>query len=596
MYFVEREGPTQAAARRPRNPLLRRLTPSRGVSLLLACLLLTAARAAPADLPAPALVPGAAVGCTELYSDDDPRLFDFIETRRAVDYRQYQGLPIRAISHVTLPIFNPGDPRENNALYRSINHLHILTRQGPIHRQLLVHVGDPIVDDLIRESERILRGANYLYDAMILPTRVCDDGIDLLVVVRDIWTLQPTASFKRAGGESSTSLGISDDNILGYGHGINLSYDRDAQRSGIALSYNSRNLLDGHTRLEVGHSKNDDGRTDDVALTRPFYALDTRWSAGISASDDIRRETVATGGITTNDYEHQSRDGEVFLGYSRGLQSGVVKRWRFGVTHARDRFDRQDPAYAVPLPDDRLLAFPWVEFERLENDFMTTSNLAQMFRNEDINVGEGWRVRAGATSSILGSTIDALVTEVAYSNTMSLGTHHLLRNGVLADIYWEENRKEYENTIVSITTSYDYFIDDNNRWHATLGLDAGINLPEDNLLGAGGDSNLRGYPSHWQRGNRRAVTTLERRHFFGAHPLNLFRLGAAAFVEAGQAWDSTDTIVQSGQVLADVGIGLRINSSKARPDHVLHIDLAFPLTDRNEVDGFQLSVQADNSF
>lgn len=547
----------------------------------------------PAEVLAPVAAPA---DCQVFFAEGDQRLFDFITTRKAVDYSPWQGLPIRSIRQITLPIFNPDNPDENNALYRGVNYLHVPTRGHTVSKQLLIHPGEPLDADRIHESERILRGANYLYDAMILPAQACADGVDLLVVVRDIWTLQPTASFKRTGGENSTSIGISDDNLFGYGHGISLSYDKNAQRSGVVLGYSSRNLIDGHTQLQLGHAKNDDGYSNSASLVRPFYALDTRWSAGVSGAEDVLREVVEANGITTNDYQHTIRDGEVFFGLSPGLQQGTVHRWRFGITHEEDRFDLQDPAYSDPLPADRLLVYPWIEYQRLENNFLTTSNLSQLFRNEDINVGEGWRFRLGATSSVLGSTTDALVSELAYDNTMSMGTHHLLRNAAYAEIYWNEHAGDYENTLFGVTTNYDFFIDDNNRWHAMLGLDAGINLTQDNELTSGGDNNLRGYPSGWQRGDRRIVASVERRHFYNAHPLHLFRLGSAIFAEAGQTWDSTGVITQSDRVLTDIGVGLRINSSKARPNHVLHIDLAFPLTDRTEVDGFQLSIQASNSF
>lgn len=534
--------------------------------------------------------------CDGGYADNDAALFDFINTRRAVDYSALQGKPIRHIRHLTLPVFNPNNPDENNALYRAVNYLHIPTRTTAVHRQLLIHVGESLDPDRIHESERILRGANYLYDAMILPERVCDDGVDLLVVVRDIWTLQPAANFSRTGGQNHTSIGISDDNIFGYGHGLKLSYDKDPARSGVVLAYNSHNLFDGHTQLQLDHAKNNDGRGDHMLLERPFYALDTHYAGGIEASENIRYDTITSNGVATNEYQHQTRFTEAYTGISSGLQDGLVHRWRAGITRTSDRYDQQLSGYTDPLPEDRLLVYPWLEYERLENNFVTTLNLSQMFRNEDINIGEGWRIRAGMTSSALGSTTDAIVSAADYQNTVSIGTHHLLRNSVSASAYWNERTGRPENTLLGATTNYDFFIDDNNRWHAMLGADTGVNLDDVNMLTAGGDINLRGYPSSWQRGDRRVIATVERRHFYQAHPLNLFRLGSALFLDAGQAWDSTGVITQSDRVLVDVGIGLRINSSKARPDHVIHADIAFPLTERGGVNGVQISIQSNSAF
>lgn len=553
--------------------------------------------AAPTPLAGEARNTGQVPGCNAGYADNDAALFDFIKTRRAVDYAALQGKVIRNIRYLTLPVFNSDDPKENNALYRGVNYLHILTRASAVQRQLLIRTGDPLDGDLVRESERILRGANYLYDAMILPERLCEDGIDLLVIVRDIWTLQPAVNYSRAGGQNHTSIGISEDNILGYGHALILSYDRSAERSGVVFGYNSRNLIDGHTHLQLDHAENDDGRAEHLRFERPFYALDTRRAGGIEVSDALRRDTATSSGIITNEYDHQARFLEAYAGVSSGLRENTVHRWRTGLTRQSDRYDGQVSGYSNPLPPDRLFVYPWLEYERLENDFVTTLNLSQLFRNEDINIGEGWRVRTGMTSKALGSTTDAVVIAAAnYHNTVSFGAHHLLRNTASAGSYWHKDTGKYENTLLGYSTQYDYFIDDNDRWHATLSLDAGKNLNDENMLTAGGDFKLRGYPASWQRGNRRITGTLERRHFYRAHPLNLFRLGSALFLDAGRAWDSTDTIAQSDRILVDVGIGLRLNSSKARSNHVLHADIAFPLTDRGEADSVQISFHSSNAF
>ncbi|RZU47983.1 hypothetical protein EV700_0952 [Fluviicoccus keumensis] len=535
-------------------------------------------------------------GCTTFYTASDPRLFDFIQTRKAADFTPWQGRTIGRISLVTLPIFNEADPHENNFVFRGLNRLHKPTRAKTLNKQLLIREGEPLNVDHLHESERILRGAGYLYDAMIVPERACGDRIDLMVVVRDIWTLQPTASFKRTGGQNSTSVGIVDDNLLGLGHSLSLSWDKNAQRSGVVLNFDGQHMFDGRTELGLGYAKNDDGRRSDFTLDHPFYAFDTRWAAGITGFEDQRIETESANGITTNRYDDRLQYLEVYGGLASQVQNRQVRRWRIGMTYNNEIYDNQDAAYTAPLPVNKQFAYPWIEYERREDAFVTTSNLSQLFRNEDVNLGEEWRVRFGATTRAIRSDTDALVAQLAYNNTVSFGAHHLLRNTVGASLLWDEDRKAWENSVYGAGTNYDYFIDDNNRWHARVAVDIGEGLSSDNQLKAGGDTFLRGYPSGWQRGDRRVVVNVERRHFFDKHVLNLFRFGAAAFAEAGKAWDSTHTVMQSNTVLTDVGIGLRANSSKARPNHVMHLDFAIPLTDRGTVKKFQWSLQSQSSF
>ncbi len=535
-------------------------------------------------------------GCTPIFTPDDPRLFDFVKTRRAVDYAPWQGMTIDSIRVVALPIFNTADPKENNAVYRLANRLHTETRPGILEKQLLIHPGEPLDVDRLRESERILRAQGYLYDGMILPENACDGRVSLMVVVRDLWTLQPTASFKRTGGQNSTSVGFTDDNLLGYGHSVAISWDKNAQRSGVALNFDSSHLFDGHTVVGAGYAKNNDGRHLDLLVDRPFYAFDTRWATGFSTLEDRRRDTESVAGVSTNRYDERHRQFEVYGGIAEPPEGRVVRRWRLGMTYDGQLFGNQDPVFTAPIPGNRRTAYPWMEFERRENTFVTTSNLTQLFRNEDVNLGEEWRVRVGATMGWMPSDTDALITQVDYKNTIGFGTHHLMRNEVSANLTWDERSYVWVNSLVSAATSYDYFIDDNNRWHARLGLDAGEGLSTDKMITAGGDVGLRGYSSGWQRGDRRVIFNVERRHFYNTHPFNLFRIGAAAFVDVGQAWDSTGAVQQPDKVLSDIGIGMRINSSKARPTHVMHLDIAMPLADRARAKSIQWSVRSQAEF
>lgn len=541
-------------------------------------------------------IPLDANGCRTLFRPGDPRLFDFVHTRAKVHFRDYQGRPISRLAFLTLPIFNEDDPEEDRGLYRLVNRLHIPTRMTPIRRQLLVRPGDPIDDDLIRESERILRDADYLYDAMILPGEVCPDGIELLVVVRDVWTLKLNASLKRTGGENTSSFSISDDNILGYGHSVSLSYEKNPARESIGINYESKHLVDGHTRLALDYSDNSDGNAKGFAFERPFYALDARWAAGVAASTNALRQTIEANGVQTNEYDHDSSEAEVYFGISPGLVDDVAHRFRLGYTRSTDRYSNQDPLYTDPLPVEKVLAYPWLEYAGVENNYITTSNYTQMFRNEDLQIGSTWQVRFGSASEETGATQSAWIGRAAYTATPSAGTNHLVKTEASADLFWIRDTSQLENSLYTWQIDYTHFLDERNRWYVLGQLDAGVNLDEAHQLTAGGEVYLRGYPNYWQRGDRRAVANVERRHYFKAHILNLIRIGAAAFFDVGQAWDSDDRIVQSDNVLSNVGIGLRLTSSKANSNRVLHMNIAFPLTDRREAGDHQWSVYTEAKF
>src|SRR5512134_1715046 len=128
-------------------------------------------------------------------------------------------------------IFDVADPRENNWLFRLANKLHVKTRPWLIRKQLLFRTGDPYDRRVLDESERILRSNRYFYDARIRPVAFHRGRVDVEVLTRDVWTLNPGVSFKRQGGANTTSINFSEYNLFGTGVGINLSRASTPERN-----------------------------------------------------------------------------------------------------------------------------------------------------------------------------------------------------------------------------------------------------------------------------------------------------------------------------------------------------------------------------
>lgn len=546
--------------------------------------------------PAADKAAAAEAACHVLFADDDPRLFDFIATRQSVDWTAYAGRRIGTVEYTTLPVFNTQDPDEDRWLYRGANRLHVDTGAATLQRQVLMANGDALDVARIEESERILRANNYLYDAMILPARDCGDTLDLRVVVRDIWTLQPALNFSHTGNQSSSSFGFAEDNLLGTGRSLTLSFDRSPARSSTQLGFTDRHFLDGRTVLQLSHGNSDDGSENNVLLEKPFYAFDTTRAGGVSVHDAARTETTSATGIVTATYDHHEEAAEAWYGIASLPEVDAVGRWRAGVTRMADTYASLAPGSTDPLPADRLFVYPWLEYEHAENRFRTLTNVSRMFRNEDIDIGTGWRLRGGLTNSRLGSEQDGALLQFDWHDTLGSGTHHLLRNRFHADLFIDESNGRRRDSLYGYEARYDLAGTATDRWLASLRLDAGEGLAPEDQLTTGGANGLLGYPDAWQRGDRRAVFGVERRHFLAAHPFNLFRIATAAFAEAGQAWDSAGGIVQSDKVLTDIGVGLRLNSSKARSNNILQFNVAMPLTDTGRTDKLQWSIFAGESF
>jgi outer membrane protein assembly factor BamA len=185
-------------------------------------------------------------------------------------------------------VFDPSKPGENKSIYRLANRWHIITRDAVIEQQLLFRTGDRFSQRMLEESERLLRANNYLFDAKILPIRYADGIVDIRVWTRDLWTLMPGFSVSRSGGENRTRVELSERNLLGRGVKLRVSYVKNVDRDSTSFEYSDRNLGKSWTSVFFKYSDSSDGGTTQFNLTRPFYALDSRWSTGVTFFDDER--------------------------------------------------------------------------------------------------------------------------------------------------------------------------------------------------------------------------------------------------------------------------------------------------------------------
>ncbi len=533
--------------------------------------------------------------CSVLFEPDTPALFEFVDTRKQIDYQRYAGYEIAGISTVTLPIFNEADPKENNWLYRAANTLHIDTRATTVKRQLIFSTGEALDPKIIRETERELRSKDYLVDAMILPRKVCKNRIYLLVVVRDVWTLTPSASASRSGGENKSGFGVTEQNLLGSGQTLSLGYFRDSDRNGKIFRFRHPNIIGDHTRLHLRYEDNSDGDARGFNLVRPFPELDSTWSAGFSFNDRTETKTIEVNDEVVNEYSRHDEDWDLYAGFSAGRRNDAVQRWELGITWDKSEFETVDADVSEP-PESRKLKYPWLQWIFIEDRFATLSNITHSHRNEDIAVGFFHQIRLGRSRQQWDSTQNAWIFFLNSEYSASLGDHHLLRLGGSTDGRYNLDAERPENTLFEGKVDYFHFPDRKNRWYARLRYARGRNLDDDEALSSGGSDNLRGYPNDTQLGNEQWTFSLERRHFTDVHLINLLYLGGAVYLDAGKTWGEANSESDIDETLANVGIGLRGSPSKFNVDKVLHLDIAWPLVAREEVDNYQIILTGQVDF
>lgn len=492
-------------------------------------------------------------------------------------------------------VFDTSVPGENKSIFRLANRLHIETRESVVRKQLLLRAGDSYDPRKVQESERLLRSNAYLFDASIKEQAGEENTVDLHVTTRDVWTLTPDISVSRSGGENTTEVGIEELNLAGTGSRLSLIRTEDVDRDSNVVQFANRHLGRHWLSLGLLYADSSDGNTHFIEFARPFYALDTRRAAGIRLLDDDRVESLYELGERVGEYRKEQSFASIYGGLSQGVQQGWVRRWSVGFTFDEARFGPpQEPILPLLQPADRKLVYPFLAYELLEDKFSTTRNLDSIGKTEDFYLGTRFNGRLGWASPGLGSDRGALI----YAASLDLGFGRpsdkmlLLRSRL--DGRYEDGGAE--NLLLELAARYYRRQSARRSFFITLSGATSQDLDLDNPLELGGDSGLRGYPLRYQRGESRALLTLEQRYYTDWYPFRLFRVGGAVFADVGRTWGRNPVGQDSAGWLKDVGIGLRLVPTRGSPDKVYHIDLAFPLDGDASIDNLQLLLEGKRGF
>ncbi len=527
---------------------------------------------------------------------------------------QSAGAPVLAESPAAIPpgsviaevhvaprnIFDPRQDGENRRIFRLANLLHRTTRAKVIERQLLFRPGDVFSPELVEESARLLRTNDYLYDVEMKPALRPDGKVDVEVVTRDVWTLAGGLSFGRAGGVNTTSFSAEDTNLLGTGKDLTVARIGSVDRVSNLVRFRDPNLAGSRLQLLASYAKNTDGDRQRFELERPFYSLDSRWAVGLRLFRDDRLEQLYTGGKVATGFRHVNADAEVYAGLSPGLVNGTANRWELGFTWSRDDFTTSPLFIPGPVfifksllsttqrllapPADRALAYPWVRFESIQDGYVVEKDLDRIQRSEDLNLGRHWNLLAGYSTPAFGGLGNRWILQEAAEEGWRTGTRQLLLAQLGVSTRWYRN--DAENLVAGGRVRWFARDFGDNLFYASLGADLAHRLDTEDQLLLGGDSGLRGYPLRYEAGDRRVLFTAEQRFFSDRELFHLIHPGAAVFFDAGRAWfidapiDKFQRFVQrtDGKVLRDVGLGLRLGSSRSSRGAVVHVDVAFPST------------------
>ena len=499
-------------------------------------------------------------------------------------------------------IFDLKNPKDDVWLFRLANRLHPVTRPQTIRQQLLFHTGERYSRHLLDESARILRANPYFYDASVEPVAYHDGKVDIRVITRDVWTLNPGFNFSRSGGKSQTGFQIEDVNTLGTGTDVKLEHSNSVDRTESDVEVRNPHTLGTWFTTDVAYGTLSDGKLRRLIVDRPFYALETHHAGGISLNDSTEDDTLYDRGREIDKFADHSRFYQIYGGVSRGLDNGWARRYSAGITYDEHVFNASN-SWAGPtvLPTDRTYVYPWLRFDLVQDEFVKLTNHNQIGRTEDFDLGAyataqvGWAAKSfGSSQSALNfmlasgdgyalSRRDTLLVSSVFTGRIQGGS---LQNGVLDSavrFYAEQS-------------GYWPFRQGNWLFFTTLAASAGKRLDLENQILLGGDNGLRGYPLRYQDGTSRALLSLEERYFSDWYPFRLFRVGGAVFFDMGRTWGRAQLATPSLGMLKDAGFGLRFGNARSGLGNVIHVDLAFPFNGDPSIKHVQFLVQTEQEF
>jgi len=528
------------------------------------------------------------------------------DAQEAASDSQVAGAIIAEIRVVNGNVFDTNLPEENNWLFRLANRLHIKTRTEVIEQQLLFKRGDAYSPRLVRESERILRANRYFFDAHIVPVSLGDGTVDIEVRTHDVWTFKPGVNFARTGGENTTGFELQESNLLGFGKEVTIARRSSVDRTTSEYRYFDPRVFGSWTRFVGSYASNSDGVRKYAALQRPFYSLDTRWSAQANGLTWDRIDQRYNLGTAIDEYQHREERFDIGGGISSGWESDWIKRLNFGFQYVRHEFAATaSPLSAQVLPDDRKLAYPYLGITLLQDNFETRRNQDQIERTEDLYAGTYFQASLGLASSTFGADRRAWVWSVGAGASFEAEAkkHTLVLTGNGSG---RIESGDLRNVLGTASATYYWRVADRQLFYASVRGAASEHLDVDRQVTLGGDNGLRGYPLRYQDGTAHAMLTLEHRIYTKYYLFRLFHVGGAVFFDAGRSWGvgnarrvnpNSQLEPESDQgLLTDVGLGLRFGSSRSAFGNVIHVDIAFPLDGDRTIDNVQYIVESKQSF
>ena len=392
------------------------------------------------------------------------------------------------------------------------------------------------------------------------------EGTRVVVETADAWTLLLRGSLSNKGGVTTYSIGAEEYNLLGTGRQFGFGWEKETDRSSRSLFFADPNLFSPHVAFRLDASDLSDGRFFQLALGRPFYALDVKWALESTTKLSDFDTKLYAGGEEAKVWKEEQRNLLVTGGRLMSRDPDAVVRLLGSVEWNDVRL--KAGGLGPPPPEDashRKFLFFSAGVAREGSDWITRRLVDQIDRDEDFNLAPSIRVELGFSPRV-GEVQGAGRVLVSGSQ----GT--LLPSGGFALATLQASTRVsggIENAVLTADARA-YFLTGPWTFVGRIGTMLGWNLDPENQIPLDGQNGVRAYRLHAVEGSRRLLGNVETRLLAVPEVLQLVSFGLAAFGDVGWSTGDPDGFWR----LADAGVGLRIGITRASKNSLLRVDVA----------------------
>jgi len=506
----------------------------------------------------------------------------------------------KSVGYTELPLY---DRQRYILAYPAIaNAFHWLSLESTIKRDLLYKEGDIYRQDLIDESERILRQTGRLIVGTTRVVPVPDEAapdketgwVDVYVHTQDVWSLNIDINGKYSGGMYLFTFAVGERNLFGKGISTVLRLERDNFFTRWGVQFDQPRLFQSHwrfferTQFHYDTEGNHVGEHLEFIVQRPLYSRSEKWgwqssfayeNAPVIKNDGgkIKQIEVAPGEFRDQKYHKKYFVLDNMLvrsfGYTNKLNIGAFIRNEQYVYRAYPELEPEyeDAFRHLVMKDDYTRHKAGIVVSANNYTWIRTSGFRTFGRVEDFAQGSSLHMELSTSQKFFGSSENAVYLSANFTNNTILSKGHIIqpRINFTSDFvsgFGQRNmitRLQYLHHIRSAPLGTFSF-----RAEAALG----ERLDPESYLTLGADTGLRGYVSDHFEGDRLVLFSAEYRF----DPLPFIRNPYISFVvfgDLGSCWWNHERSLQRVRLYPGAGIGLRISVPSWNPD-IMRFDFA----------------------